>query len=379
MEPVSSKSRMQPASSSPMLNASILEIIFSYVGPGHWLYLRTLSKSCKESYLNVEQREISFWDFDNDDYVTVQCTPRLTLTSAAFLSLACFQLAVEHGMPLPSRNSTRQQRLAGENASIDTLQAAHKLGLQFTDALVQGAAEVGSVAELNWLHEEHGCKFDAETMYAATRLRVCKFLRTCGCPMDERTCCRSSICRGNVELLNWLREQGCHWEHRSYFELAAANERIDMMAYLLQIESTPELLTAMLNDAGGYGLLEGAQWLRQRGAEWPAVLLINNGRDAWEPEAVASARAERCTSEAPEPREYAHSSDDSIDGDAPYGIAPEDLDFHPEAELAAVEAQFSGESHPTVISYRVVQREQNTALFWRYHRHRVHRTNYRQH
>jgi hypothetical protein len=252
--------------------------------------------------------------------VTVQCTPHITLTRAVFSSLACFQLAIEHGMPLPNSYSRRQQRIAGEHASIDTLQVAHKLGLQLTDAVVQGAAEAGSLAKLKWLHTEHGCQFDANTVVAAAKtekLQICKFLLSeHGCALPERPCFIATS-RNDVQLLSWLRESGCPWDQYEYCTSAAAFGSIDMMAYLLGIESSPELLTAMLNSAGGYDQLTAARWLRQRGAEWPAMLLINGGYDVWTGEALQWARAEGCTSVVPEVRtDYSdEDSDEDVDED----------------------------------------------------------------
>jgi hypothetical protein len=61
------------------------------------------------------------------------------------------------------------------------------------------------------------------------------------------------------------------------------------------VRATGESLTAMLNAAGSHGHLAAAQWLRQQGAAWPAVLRVN--RDYWWSGAVlAWARAEGCTS-----------------------------------------------------------------------------------
>jgi hypothetical protein len=49
----------------------------------------------------------------------------------------------------------------------------------------------------------------------------------------------------------------------------------------------------MLNAAGAHGRLAAAQWLRQRGAEWPAELVY--GRHAWTGEVLTWARCEDCT------------------------------------------------------------------------------------
>jgi hypothetical protein len=55
-----------------------------------------------------------------------------------------------------------------------------------------------------------------------------------------------------------------------------------------------ELLTDALNTAGAGNKLQAAQWLRQLGAQWPAVL--KHGAQQWSGESLAWARAEGCTS-----------------------------------------------------------------------------------
>jgi hypothetical protein len=55
-----------------------------------------------------------------------------------------------------------------------------------------------------------------------------------------------------------------------------------------------ELLTEALKYTGTHNQLQAAQWLRQRGAQWPAVLC--NGYGEWTGVVLAWARAEGCTS-----------------------------------------------------------------------------------
>jgi hypothetical protein len=55
-----------------------------------------------------------------------------------------------------------------------------------------------------------------------------------------------------------------------------------------------DVLSAMLTLAGAYDHLAAAQWLRQRGAEWPTVLHFN-GTD-WSGDTLEWARAEGCDS-----------------------------------------------------------------------------------
>jgi hypothetical protein len=77
-----------------------------------------------------------------------------------------------------------------------------------------------------------------------------------------------------------------------------------------------ECLIKALNAAGTHAKLQTAQWLRQRGAEWPAVLGYDED-EQWSDAVVAWARNEGCTSPLPPPFEY-----DSYDeSDSSGGIA----------------------------------------------------------
>jgi hypothetical protein len=58
--------------------------------------------------------------------------------------------------------------------------------------------------------------------------------------------------------------------------------------------ATAALQTEMLNVAGAYRKLTAAKWLRQQGAEWPAVLKYESR--AWNTDVVQWARDEGCTS-----------------------------------------------------------------------------------
>jgi hypothetical protein len=51
------------------------------------------------------------------------------------------------------------------------------------------------------------------------------------------------------------------------------------------------LLSDMLNEAGSHNQLAAAQWLKEQGAQWPAVF----GWQRWSDEVLEWARAEGCT------------------------------------------------------------------------------------
>ena len=75
------------------------------------------------------------------------------------------------------------------------------------------AARGGHLEVLKWLRE-NGCPWDAQTCAAAAEgghLDVLKWLRNQGCPWDERACAEAAG-KGNLGMLKWLREKGCPWD-----------------------------------------------------------------------------------------------------------------------------------------------------------------------
>jgi hypothetical protein len=82
------------------------------------------------------------------------------------------------------------------------------------------------------------------------------------------------------------------WDTDMVCSSAAMGGSVDVMVYLQQqgIQFTADVLKDMLDHAGVHNKLAATQWLRQQGAEWPAVLR------AWPGEVLAWARAEGCTS-----------------------------------------------------------------------------------
>jgi hypothetical protein len=84
------------------------------------------------------------------------------------------------------------------------------------------------------------------------------------------------------------------------FVVAARHDYTNILDYVVEHGEvlSAELLTTELNTAGASGLLYTAQWLRQHGAQWPAVLSVGEApfTQQWSDDAIAWARAEGCTS-----------------------------------------------------------------------------------
>jgi hypothetical protein len=245
-------------------------------------------------------------------------------------------------------------RFLGVHADLPTLQTASKLGLPLigaelhgavqsrqlnkviwlyeklhcgvpSDKLMEYAGAVGSVEILQWLVEQGGTLSPSTVPYAARagavevfellqqqnvqfnvlamqtaarygRLPLIKWLRAAGCRWNSAVAARAAQ-GGHVEIVRFLHDNGCPWSNKLVCEYAVrADDSVPVLNYLAQLGALSEAaeLTHALLYAGAHNNLAAAQWLRERGAEWPPVLYVNG--HTWHSDVVAWARAQGCTS-----------------------------------------------------------------------------------
>jgi hypothetical protein len=270
----------------------------------------------------------------------VPCVLQMTKYSSAFASPSRVKLAHASGLDCTALTET-QQRAAGKYGDIATLAAAHNLGMEYTAAIVAGAAQCNKLAEVQFLYSqgcpwcpyllaealqsgryelvrwchEHGCssggidaactaaesgniellawvlqqpgvKLHMTVMsYAAYygHLPLCKHLYELQCPWYPRLA--SDIAEhGNLELLRWLMANGCPWDAYELCMGAAYGGSIEVLAHLQQ----QGLLTEVLDHAAFSNKLDAAKWLREQGAEWP----IESSWSSWSNEVLKWATAE---------------------------------------------------------------------------------------
>jgi Ankyrin repeats (3 copies) len=159
------------------------------------------------------------------------------------------------------------------------------------------AAQSGSIELLQFLKPQ-GCVFTAEiisTAAALGHLQTCQFLRAEQCPWDDSTC-RCAAQNGHVDVLRWLHEQGCPWNVEAVRMVAASTGQVCVIMYMAGVEpaASAAQLTGLMQCAAANHSLPVAKWLRQQGAEWPAVLKF--GSLPWSADALQWARDEGCTS-----------------------------------------------------------------------------------
>jgi hypothetical protein len=224
-------SKRVAVSRSPLHDPSILQSIFSYVGPGHWLFLATVSSLWRELYSAVGSLILPGRAFFSRK---ITCVPKMTLYSSVFASASRVRLA--HDCSLDS-NNLQYAYAAGACADIATLVTAPQLGAPWSPYTLRGAAAVGSVLKLQWLHTQQHCQLPADIgKYAAwggsievlmwlkrldiafsqemcataaryNQLVALQFLHSEGCALDTKLC-NIAAQYGNNDILRWLTHQG---------------------------------------------------------------------------------------------------------------------------------------------------------------------------
>jgi hypothetical protein len=210
---------------------------------------------------------------------------------------------------------------AGHEHVLEYLRAE---GCEWNEDCFNAAVIAGHINVLQWL-QEHGCPWStvpmcnhaalsgsipmmqyarqlggtvgAGTMSCAAskgHLNMCKHLHSEQCPWDAEACADATRF-GHLEVLRWLRAGDCPCDLNRVAEEAAAGGRLHILEYLHNegLLDNAELLTDALKAAGAWHQLAVAQWLRQQGAQWPALLQAEGLE--WRDELLAWARAEGCT------------------------------------------------------------------------------------
>jgi hypothetical protein len=94
--------------------------------------------------------------------------------------------------------------------------------------------------------------------------------------------CESAAGHGQLDTLRWLRENGCPWNVSDVCIIAAAYGFSAVFEYIIELGEVldAELLADALYTAVASDNLQAAQWLRQHGAQWPAVQMITSTIDS---------------------------------------------------------------------------------------------------
>jgi hypothetical protein len=217
-----------------------------------------------------------------------------TILGAAWTGqLAVCQYLVAEQCPCDAEACT----VAAERGHLETVRFLHESGCPWeADTICTRAARSGNIELMQYLQQRGGA-FSAQVMSAAVyggHTQLCELLRGEQCPWDAQAC-RGAAYAGHVGTLRWLHEQGCPWDVHALRAVAAEEGHMSVLDFMQTVEPANAVqLTELLNLAGSCDHLDVAKWLRQQGAEWPAVLRFDG--NSWVHVMVQWARGEGCTS-----------------------------------------------------------------------------------
>jgi hypothetical protein len=197
---------------------------------------------------------------------------------------------------------------AAANGHLQALQWLRQQGCPWNQHWICcAAAGSGSVPLMRWLQQQDGVAASEHALKCAAEyghIALCSYLHDeVGIAWSESA--TAAAARGcQTEVLSWLLAQGCPDNSLQMCVSAAEGGCIELITEYLQrvqqgnhtAEAQQQLLTDMLNPAGAHNHLEAAQWVRERGAEWPARLHYEGTSYAdWYGASLDWARAEGCT------------------------------------------------------------------------------------
>ena len=124
----------------------------------------------------------------------------------------------------------------------------------------------GNLEMVQWL-KENGCTWDIWTCAWAARgghLEVLKWSRENGAPWDEETCAEAAR-GGHLEVLKWLRENGCPWDEYTC-AWAAGGGQLEVLKWLRENGAPWSIYTCRWAAKGGH--LEVLKWLKENECPW---------------------------------------------------------------------------------------------------------------
>jgi hypothetical protein len=202
------------------------------------------------------------------------------------------------------------------------------------EQLLNVAAEAGDVATLRW-HRTQGAVPRVVLFEHVKTMPVLQYHLEVDAIIDDEDACCDAARSSSLEVLQWCHAQGFPCDASAVGAVAAASgslKKVQWMFNELKCSWSTEELTVMLQRAGANGrALPLCKWLRERGADWPAMLFHGDSYARWCAECVEWARGEGCT--APEYMPEVFNSDSDSDGGVGGDVGFDDAD---DAELAAV-------------------------------------------
>jgi hypothetical protein len=236
------------SSCNPVVDASLLFLVLSYVGPGQHFFVSTVCKLWYDSYASVPAVEVTCLADGLIPQTSCKfvCTPHMTLRSAIFGSGARVSLADQH----LDIDDSSLARIAGRVANIATLVVAAELGMDVPD-MMRGAAHAGCVSKLNFL----------EAIWGQHEL-----------PDDL---CAYAASSGSEEALFWVEERGLLQTDTALLQ-AAKFGHVNLLEYVYSADYEIHIDEDVLSAAAKHGHLGAVEWLFEHDAPFNAERLCRD-------------------------------------------------------------------------------------------------------
>ena len=208
---------------SPLNDEETLAAVLEYVGPCEHLYVAWVCREWRADYYKQYPKNAG------KTSIAAVCG------SPARIKLAC---EIRQGFKaLWAQLDVRIQTLAGRLASQETLTTALESGLTLGEFVTHGSAIAGDYRKSLWLLQ-----------------RVKR-------QMTDALCCNAAT-GGSVELMQYLRDEGCSVISTTVMKAAAAAGQLKMVQYLQSIGG--ELAETVMDAAARGAHMHVLTWLRER-------------------------------------------------------------------------------------------------------------------
>eukprot|EP00953_Heterococcus_sp_UTEX-ZZ885_P038813 19911-Heterococcus_DN1.PRE.2 len=243
---------------SALSEPSVLRKVFSFAGPGEWLFLTTGLQKMFESVSRLQLAQNCGLDFS---------IWQVQVAAGKFADIPVLAAAAQM-LSIPWKHVIMGAAFIGSVSKLQWLCTEQQYEFEDPDAVAVYAVAGGSVDVLNWLKEQ-GVSFPTSiwNCVAANKqnpLQVVQFLHAEGVEWTAE-CCEKAAAAGNVEVLRFMHEHDCPWNRAAVRTAAAQSGSIEVMSYLQQegLLYTVPKLTEMLKVAASHNNLEASKWLRQ--------------------------------------------------------------------------------------------------------------------
>jgi hypothetical protein len=260
------------SASSPLDVAGFLEMVLSYVGPGHWNFIGAVSSFWSETYASMEG--VQLLNKKGAESTSKRCSKK-TYYSSVLVSPSTLRCA--HAGWLDCKSKTFIAA-ASKQADVPTLLTAQELGMRLTQEQTAKfskiAAEQQSLAKLQWLSSQPLCKFSEDIgMYAAIgggSVEVFTWLTQHGVKFSASTIQTAAVHKHNAAV-QYLHSVGCPWS-MDVVSFAAGRGDLPMLHWACEAGDVCWSRIHVLNKAAASGSVEMVAWIAQQ----PGVVFMTS-------------------------------------------------------------------------------------------------------